>query len=66
MTYIITNEHTGRSFETISMFEVSLDSVWQSVQYLFMPGTSVLIIAPDGKSQRYCRRQRRKRDKSYH
>lgn len=43
MKYIVTNIKAGRSYETYSMFDVSLDRVWESVKSWFSPGTAVRI-----------------------
>ena len=58
MTYTIYNEQTGRSFETISMFEVSLEAVWRSVKYLFKSGTPIVITDSTGRSKRFGQRNR--------
>lgn len=53
LTYTIYNEQTGRRFEMISMFEVSLEAVWRSVKYLFESGTPVVITDSIGRSKRF-------------
>ena len=55
MTYTILNEQTGRSFETISMFEVGFQTVWRSVMYFFQPGTHVTITDLHGHLETFVR-----------